>query len=54
MAKAHINRFYGAIGVLERMNDTLRVFEAEFPEYFGGLNQFARSKHGNWNRKNTL
>ena len=46
MAKANIQGYYGAIGVLERMNDTLKVFEAAFPQYLAGFYKFTVERNG--------
>ena len=33
-AKANVERHYAVVGVMERMNDTLRVLENELPSVF--------------------
>eukprot|EP00095_Tigriopus_kingsejongensis_P009155 maker-scaffold798_size95657-snap-gene-0.19 protein:Tk09155 transcript:maker-scaffold798_size95657-snap-gene-0.19-mRNA-1 annotation:"GK19630" len=35
-AKENVEKFYSVVGVLERMNDTLAVMEAELPAIFSG------------------
>ena len=46
LAKANIQKYYGVIGVLERLDDTQKVFEAAIPGYLTGFPQFAVKSRG--------
>ena len=47
MAKLNVEKYYSVVGILENMDETIRVLESYVPAYFEGASQVFYEKMSN-------